>query len=120
MFKITDSAARQFQASINEVGDDSLSLRITAKKSPDSGMVYNMGLDKPSDEDVTFTVKDVDMIVSPISVENVKSMTIDFRDFEGQEQFVFMNPNDQKSSCGSSHSGCDSDGDSSCGCCSED
>jgi iron-sulfur cluster assembly accessory protein len=119
MFNITDSAAKQFQASIKEVGDNSLSLRISAKKSPDSAIVYNMGFDKPSDEDVKFTVKGVDMIINPISVENVKSMTIDFRDFEGQKQFVFMNPNDQNSSCGS-HSGCDSDGNSSCGCCSED
>jgi len=119
MFKITDSAAKQFQASIKEVGDDSLALRISAKKSSASAMVYNMGFDKPSDEDITFTVKGVDMIVSPITVENVKSMTIDFKDFEGQEQFVFMNPNDQNSSCGSSHSGCGTDSNSSCSC-SED
>ncbi len=120
MFEITDSAAKQFQASIKEIDDGSLSLRISAKKSSGSGMVYNMGLDKPSDEDVAFTIKGVDMIVGPNSVANVKSMTIDYRDFEGREQFVFINPNDQKDCCGSSSSGCGSEGDSSCNSCKDD
>ena len=120
MFEITDSAAKQFQASVKEIGDDSLSLRITAKKSSVTGMVYNMGFDKPKDEDVTFSSKGVDVIVGPTSVENVESMIIDFREFEGQEQFVFFNPNDQKDSCESSPSGCDPEGNPSCTSCKED
>jgi len=119
MFEITDSAAQQFQASIKEVGDDSLSLRVAAVKSPVSGMIYNLGFDKPKEDDVACSINGINVIVAPDSVDNIKAMIIDFRDFEGQEQFVFINPNDKKESCETSPDGCDPEGNPSCKSCKD-
>ena len=120
MFEITDSAANQFKMSVTSIGDDSLSLRIAAKKSSTSGMIYNMGFDSPKEGDQTYTINGVKVIVDESSVDNVKEMIIDFRDFEGQEQFVFVNPNDKKESCETSPSGCDPEGNPSCKSCMDE
>ncbi len=120
MFEITDSAAQQFKMSVTSTDDDSLLLRITAKKSSTSGMIYNMGFDQPKEGDQTCTINDVDIIVDAETVDNVKEMIIDFRDFEGQEQFVFVNPNDKTDSCDTSPSGCDPDGNPSCKSCMDE
>lgn len=121
MFEITDSAAKQFLESAKSVGDDNLSLRISAKKSPVSGMTYNMGFDSPKEGDETCTINGVKVIVDQASVENVKNMIIDFRDYEEQEQFIFVNPNDKKDSCDSSPSGgCDPEGNPSCSSCKDE
>jgi iron-sulfur cluster assembly protein len=120
MFEITDSAAKQFQASANTVGEENLSLRITARKSPlGAEMQYNLGFDNPRDDDETFTINGIEVIVDTSSVENVKDMIIDFRDFEGQEQFVFINPNDKKDACETSPDGCNPEGNSSCKSCKD-
>jgi iron-sulfur cluster assembly protein len=106
MFEITDSAAKQFKASADLIDDDALSLRVTAKKSGEKGMVYNMGFDEPVEGDISFCVNGVSVVVDTGSAENVASMVIDYREFEGLEQFVFMNPNDEKKRCESSSSEC--------------
>jgi iron-sulfur cluster assembly protein len=120
MFEITDSAAKQFQAAAKTIDDDSLSLRVTARKSEKSGMVYNMGFDKPKNDDISRLINGIEVLIDPESSENVEKMIIDFRNFEGQEQFVFVNPNDSKDSCETSPSGCDPDGNPSCRSCMED
>ena len=120
MFEITDSAAKQFKMSATSIADGSLSLRITAKKSAVSGMTYNMGFDKPAEGDQTCAINGLNIIVDAHSVENVKDMIIDFRDFEGKEQFVFFNPNDEKESCETSSSGCDPEGNPSCKSCKDE
>jgi iron-sulfur cluster assembly protein len=118
MFEITDSAAKQFRASADSIGDTNLSLRISAKKSsPTAEMQYNMGFDETQKGDESLCINGVNVIVDPDSVENVKAMIIDFREFEGQEQFVFVNPNDKKDSCETSPSGCDPEGNPSCKSC---
>ncbi len=119
MFEITDTAAKQFQLAAESVGDSSLSLRVSARKSG-PGMVYNMGFDKPKETDIRFTTKEIDIMVDPESVSNVEKMIIDFREFEGQEQFVFINPNDKKEDCETSPSGCDPEGNPSCRSCMEE
>lgn len=121
MFEITDSAAKQFLASAKTVGDDSLSLRIAAKKSPSQAeMIYQMGFDHPKDDDASYDINGIKVVVDPLSVDNVKAMIIDFCEFEGQEQFVFINPNDKKNGCETSPSGCDPEGNTSCKSCQED
>lgn len=120
MFVITDSAAEQFKASAVAVGDDTVSLRISAKKSTPGGMKYNMGFDDPKADDITCEISGIKFILDPEAVKNTKDMLIDFRDFEGQEQFVFLNPNDKQESCETSSAGCDPDGNPTCKSCSED
>ncbi len=120
MFVITDSAAEQFKASAVAVGDKSLSLRISARKSTPGEMTYNMGFDSPREDDTSCEISGIKVILDPESVQNTKDMVIDFRDFEGAEQFVFVNPNDSKDSCETSPDGCDPDGNPSCKSCTEE
>ena len=112
MFAITDSAAEQFKTSAVAVGDDGLSLRISARKSIPGGMKYNMGFDSPREDDTAFEISGIKFILDQESVENTNEMLVDFRDFEGTEQFVFLNPNDKKDSSETSPDGCDPDSDS--------
>jgi len=121
MFEITDSAAKQFQASAKSIGDDSLSLRVTARKSPaNTEMQYNLGFDNPKVDDESMDINGISVIVDPESVENVKAMIIDFREYEGIEQFVFINPNDKKDACETSPNGCDPEGNPSCKSCMDE
>jgi iron-sulfur cluster assembly accessory protein len=121
MFEITDSAAKQFQASAKTIGDKSLSLRVTARKSSlGSEMQYNLGFDNPKENDEIATINGINVIIDPDSVENVETMIIDFRVHEGMEQFVFINPNDKKDSCETSPDGCDPEGNPSCKSCKDE
>ena len=120
MFVITDSAAEQFKASAAALGDESLTLRISAKKSSPGNMAYNMGFDSPKGNDTTCEISGIKVILDPDSVENTKDMVIDFREFEGQEQFVFLNPNDSQESCETSPDGCDPDGNPTCKSCMDE
>lgn len=120
MFLITDSAAEQFKNALAALGDDNLGLRINAKKSPSGEMTYNMGFDLPKEADTTCEISGINVILDSDSVENTENMVIDFRDFEGQEQFVFLNPNDSKDSCETSPDGCDPDGNPTCRSCMDE
>jgi len=104
MFLITDKAIRQFKLSLEATGDTTLSLRISARRS-EQGIVYKMGFDKAQKNDFTFGIDELSVIVDPESILNVQAMVVDFRLFEGQEQFVFINPEDVKEDCKSSY-GC--------------
>lgn len=119
MFVITDSAAEQFKASAVAVGDDNLSLRIVARMSNPGGMTYNMGFDNPGENDIVCEISGIRIVLDPESVKNTKEMVIDFREYEGIEQFVFLNPNDGKESCETSPDGCDPDGNPTCKSCTE-
>jgi iron-sulfur cluster assembly accessory protein len=120
MFVITDSAAEQFKTSAAALGDETLSLRISAKKTS-GGMVYNMGFDTPKESDTTCEICGISVALDPDSAENTKGMVIDFREFEGAEQFVFLNPNDSKEEgCETSPDGCDPDGNPTCKSCMDE
>jgi iron-sulfur cluster assembly accessory protein len=120
MFAITDKAAEQFKASAVSVGDDDLSLRLSARKSVPDGMQYNMGFDKLREDDTAFEISGIKFILDPDSVTNTEDMLVDFREFEGTEQFVFVNPNDEKESCDTAPGGCDPDGNPTCKSCTEE
>ncbi len=114
MFVITDSAAKQFQASAQAVGDGALSLRVSASRAEGERIQYKMGFDEPGKNDISAKINGIGVVVDPASAEIVRTMVIDFREFEGQEQFVFLNPNDSAESCETSPSGCDPDGNPAC------
>lgn len=93
MFVITDKAIRQFKNSLEAIADTTLSLRISARRS-EQGIMYKMGFDKAEENDASFEIDKLSVIVDPESMPNVQAMVIDYRLFEGQEQFVFINPDD--------------------------
>ncbi|MBT3225359.1 MAG: hypothetical protein HN580_21940 [Deltaproteobacteria bacterium] len=120
MFVITERAAEQFKNSADAVGDDTVSLRISARISVPGGMKYNMGFDHQKEDDTACEISGIKFLLDPESVKNTKDMLVDFRDFEGAEQFVFLNPNDKKENCETSPDGCDPDGNPTCKTCTGD
>ncbi len=114
MFAITDKAVKQFQLSANAIGDETLSLRVSATRSAQQGIIYRMGFDKPNKEDISCIISGINVIVDKVSAQNVPAMIIVFRAFEGQEQFVFLNPNEVKEDLETSVAGCNPEAHQSC------
>ncbi len=112
MFQITDTATKQFKLASEQFKDQGMSLRISVRPTDKTGLHYRMGFDKPTDKDVEYNINDVPFTIDQESDKLIDGMVIDFRKFEEDEQFVFVNPNDTKDShenC--SPSTCESPGD---------
>jgi len=94
MFKITDAAAKQIAISQEQLGEK-LPLRVAIKVMPDGSFHYNMGFDDHQHEmDKTFVEKEIDFVVDAASIPLITGMTMDFVEIDGQDQIVFLNPND--------------------------
>lgn len=113
MFHITDLAASMIKQSMEQIGEEGLSLRISAKMTSDFGMVYNLGFDQPKEGDQQYNINGVPVLVDAGTDKNCENMVMDFGELNGEQQFIFENPQDveQKNpdSCGSTP------GASSCG-----
>jgi len=94
LFQISDSASKQFKAASQAMDGSAANLRIAAKKTPNQGIVYNMGFDDPKEEDVKYDINGISVIVDKETDVLVDKMVIDYREYHNQEQFVFINPND--------------------------
>lgn len=117
MFSITEKAAAKFIESKQQIGEDGLMLRLSARRHPDHGIVYNMGFDRPNHGEEPLEVTGIQVLCDPDTQENTKEMVIDFGEHEGVEQFLFLNPNDVQGdpeTCGTAP-GSDSCG-SGCSC----
>ena len=105
MFTITEKAATEILASKAGLGDEKLCLRLSAKKTPNIGIAYNMGFDLQGKEDIHYDLNGVEVIVDAETDQNIIDMVMDFGVMEGQPQFIFSNPQDvtqgDSSSCGS-------------------
>ncbi|OGG94091.1 MAG: hypothetical protein A2527_09585 [Candidatus Lambdaproteobacteria bacterium RIFOXYD2_FULL_50_16] len=109
MFVITQRAAEQFLAALQEMPEEGLALRIFARRA-EKGMAYNMGFDKAQAGDLEYQISGINVVVDPETDHNVTDMMIDFGQLDGAEQFIFANPQDQDpETCGSTA------GSSSCG-----
>lgn len=111
MFMITEKAIAQFNIAKESIGED-LPLRVAAVQTQEQGIMYNMGFDSAQDEDHQFSIGTFAVVVDPDSQELCKNMMIDFDEFDGAPQFVFINPDDveaKKDACGTTP------GASSCG-----
>lgn len=96
MILITDKAAEQFKTSIERLGEDNPVLRISARMSPDHGIVYKMGFDEAYETDVSCDANGIKVVFDKDSEPHVKGMAIEFGELDGKEQFIFINPNDTK------------------------
>ncbi len=95
MIKLTPAAAEQIRLSAKQGNSENMPLRIAASKNSDDSFHYGMGFDESKDDDISITVDNIGIIVSPISAEILKNTTLDFVELEpGKKQFIFMNPND--------------------------
>ena len=96
MITITPNAAAQIRSSAKEQHLDGLALRVAAQRLPDGNLHYAIGFDDvDSTKDTRFNSEGVDIVISEISLDLIKGMTIDFVEMDnGQQEFIFMNPND--------------------------
>ncbi len=97
MFKVTEKAAEQIRRSIAEGNiEESMALRVAAKKNDDGSLSYGMGFDAKGPEDFIIESEGVEIIIAPIHKPMLMGTILDFADTEeGEEQvFIFLNPND--------------------------
>lgn len=96
MITITPEAAKQIRHSAKEGRMEGMALRIAAQRNPDGSIHYGIGFDDVSrDGDNRFNSEGIEIVVSPVSLDLVAGMTIDFVELDdGKMEFVFLNPND--------------------------
>jgi iron-sulfur cluster assembly protein len=96
MITITPNAAAQIRSSAKDQHLDGLALRVAAQRLPDGTLHYAIGFDDvDSSKDTRFNSEGVDVVISELSLDLIKGMTIDYVELEnGQNEFIFMNPND--------------------------
>lgn len=95
MIKVSDSAAKQVAISLEQLGSQTIPLRIAIKVQPDGSFHYNMGFDDTKREgDKTFEEKNIHFVVDAGSLPLITGMTIDFVEINGNQEIVFLNPND--------------------------
>jgi iron-sulfur cluster assembly protein len=96
MITITANAARQIRESAERGNMKELPMRIAATRNPDGSLHYGMGFDDNKlDGDVRISSGDIDVVVSPASLELLKGTVVDYVELEpGAWHFIFLNPND--------------------------
>ena len=94
MFEISDRAAAQLKLALAEQPDAELALRLSVRKAPSDELDYRLGFDDSFDTDTEVAINGIKVVVDDDTKKLVEGMVIDFAEFEGQEQIVFLNPND--------------------------
>ena len=97
---ITDPAAEKIKSMMAKEGKSDYALRFGVVTGGCAGLSYEMKFQKnPYDNDMTFELKGVRVIINKESAEFVKGVQIDYLDTLRESGFKYSNPN-AKSSCG--------------------
>lgn len=100
ILNVTDNAAEQIKARLEEAGNDVIGLRIGIKAKGCSGMAYFMEYAKEQEnEDEVVEKNGIKVLVDANSMMYLLGTTIDYISNDIEEGFVFNNPN-EKSRCG--------------------
>jgi len=96
MITVTKTAADQIRLSAKQVQMEGMPLRIAAQRQADGNLHYAVGFaDDERDEDLHFKSEGIEIIVSPMSLELLNNMVVDFVELDsGEKEFIFRNPND--------------------------
>jgi iron-sulfur cluster assembly protein len=95
MITISPRAAEQIRFSAQQSQSEGQPLRIAAKVSVDESLEYGLGFDQAKDDDLKFTIEDIDIVIAPENAELLHGAHLDFVEIEpGQPNFIFLNPND--------------------------
>jgi len=95
MITITAAAATQIKQAAQQGGMGEMPLRIAVTKQADGSLHYGMGFDEAQQEDISVTSEGVAVLISPVSQELAKGLTLDYVQLDdGQFNFIFINPND--------------------------
>ncbi|MGE3910033.1 MAG: iron-sulfur cluster insertion protein ErpA [Chloroflexota bacterium] len=104
MLTMTDSAVLQLKQLIKKDGNPDKALRVYVTPGGCSGFSYGMQLDdERSDDDTTYTIDGVTLVVDDFSLPQLEGAQIDYVNALMGGGFVVQNPNAVKScSCGQS------------------
>ena len=95
MITVSPEAAAQILVSAKESKAESLPLRLAVHQKSNSTFHYVMGFDEKSkDGDVTIESEDVKIVIDSESQKLAIGLKLDYVDLEGNQEFIFMNPND--------------------------
>ena len=97
MIVITPAAAEQIRRAAEQGGMQGMSLRVAAKRADDGNIEYMLGFDDPGDEDVDYVIEGVPILISELSKDLVRGITLDFVELTpGEFQFIFVPPDKDK------------------------
>ena len=96
LLRITEQAADQIRASIEEGGMQGMALRVAARRLEDGTIDYAMGFDEAGDNDTLSEQYGIELLIAPTSTELLSGAILDFATPEEEKtpQFIFLNPND--------------------------
>tara|TARA_B100000427_G_C15517614_1_gene598886 strand:- start:2608 stop:2979 length:372 start_codon:yes stop_codon:yes gene_type:complete len=95
IFNITRSAAEQIKKASTQADSKDWPLRIAVNVEKNGKFKYLMGFDQSKEEDLRLKINDIDIIISPDCMTNLKNCTLDYVEIEKSNfQFIFLNPND--------------------------
>lgn len=93
IISISPSALTQIKNSMEQ--HPNLALRVAAKVAPDESLEYGMGFDEVKEDDATFEIDGVQIVIAPNCLELLNGAHLDYVEIEpNQFQFIFLNPND--------------------------
>lgn len=102
--ELTERAARQIRKIRQDENlDEELRLRVAVEGGGCSGLSYQLGFDKQSDDDEVLISRGVEIIVDPKHMMYLKGISVDYPDGLDARGFTFDNPNATETcGCGSS------------------
>lgn len=97
--KLTKGAVEELQKLTERPENAGKKLRIGVKGGGCSGMTYVLDFDRPSENDIQFTIDGIDCILDPSHEMYLYGMQIDWQNGLNNRGFTFTNPN-ASTTCG--------------------
>ncbi len=95
IFDISDNACEQILKSAKDSNSENWPLRIGVSVDSSGKFNYLMGFDQSKEEDLRLKIHNIEIIISPDSMMNLKNCVLDYVELEKNNfQFIFINPND--------------------------
>lgn len=95
MISVTPAAAEQIRESAKQGKMQGMPLRVAVTRLEDGSFHYALGFDDTSrDGDNAFHSEGIDIVVAPESLPMLEGTVIDYVEIEGNNEIIFVNPND--------------------------
>lgn len=95
MFKVSENAATQIKRSLSEHEFDDMPIRVAARQAEDGSIEYQMGFDEAGPGDTMIASRGVDVVIARDHLILLNGTEMDYVKLDdGDEQFIFLNPND--------------------------
>ena len=95
MISVTPAVANQIRESARQGNMQGMALRIAVTRLEDGSFHYALGFDDTSREgDNVFSSEGIEIVVAPQSLPMLDGTVIDYVEIEGNNEIIFVNPND--------------------------